>query len=657
MDMITSRLPNRDRKPLRLACRDLACATPLSIPRVFLSPNPRDIDVCLAIAGHPGYSSAVAELVWDDSRLPQAEADAMYYYGDLLFGVRPRPLLPLGSRLAGDEEEELMMLLLQSGGQAPHWFRTYQILNDVRLIEVESRDSARSLPATATATGHMSNDWSSVSSSSSGSAHGNHSGIRARLRKAVGWYRWDARRGGVAAELPYDMVSEDEAAAKAARDWQYYVQLLRGRREVEESGAHIAALDTALEAFPRLQTVTVTYIAHGRGGSEQKPVYQTPTIRAFPRGFNYPLPLGWIDGRHGARLDRAIEMISQTERTAQYGYGMSRDLDTPGGLSIVLHRLALGVISAAARGKGKGKEQAQQRPPVELRIDDGGLGRGVDFAALISVDKNVYNDRQPGIVDGRSNYDVLSQIMLQPGFKKLCLQMAGLTQEQCASHLASGAFSEMLGRANGGSGLQRLELAFNAVAKEWWMMDMPMGVPTVPLGKMLTTDNTAAMQHLRLSHMAVDGGALVEVLGRLPDTIKTIVLYDVRLRNAAATGPEDSGEEGWCLVLGQLRRMVGTRWTAMKPRSVLRIGVSGTGGSDGRELTTLGRRRWVGEAGLAAVLYGDNGGAALAEWRAGGRGVRGESHERRAGRGRSWRCGVVTTATSGRGSRFVIHDL
>lgn len=72
--------------------------------------------------------------------------------------------------------------------------------------------------------------------------------------------------------------------------WTYYQELLRQQDDVIARGADVEAFRYALQQFPALQTVTVTPAAHGWLFT---PLYETPMIRAFPYGFNYPIPRGW----------------------------------------------------------------------------------------------------------------------------------------------------------------------------------------------------------------------------------------------------------------------------------------------------------------------------------------------------------------------------
>lgn len=64
---IVSYLPNRDLKRLRLTCKVLSKRVPLHFDRVFLSPNPRNIEVARGIADHEKFRHGVKEIIWDDA--------------------------------------------------------------------------------------------------------------------------------------------------------------------------------------------------------------------------------------------------------------------------------------------------------------------------------------------------------------------------------------------------------------------------------------------------------------------------------------------------------------------------------------------------------------------------------------------------------------
>ncbi|RAH84563.1 hypothetical protein BO86DRAFT_396817 [Aspergillus japonicus CBS 114.51] len=72
--------------------------------------------------------------------------------------------------------------------------------------------------------------------------------------------------------------------------WQYYQNLLVQQAEVVVRQSDAEALVYGLQHFPARERITITPAAHGW---LYQPVYETPMIRAFPKGFNYPIPHGW----------------------------------------------------------------------------------------------------------------------------------------------------------------------------------------------------------------------------------------------------------------------------------------------------------------------------------------------------------------------------
>ncbi|EXK46246.1 hypothetical protein FOMG_04452 [Fusarium oxysporum f. sp. melonis 26406] len=66
---ICALLCNHDIKSLRLTCRALGDKSYLRFDRVFISPDPRNIEVLLAVANHDVFRHRVKEIIWDDSVL------------------------------------------------------------------------------------------------------------------------------------------------------------------------------------------------------------------------------------------------------------------------------------------------------------------------------------------------------------------------------------------------------------------------------------------------------------------------------------------------------------------------------------------------------------------------------------------------------------
>lgn len=99
-------------------------------------------------------------------------------------------------------------------------------------------------------------------------------------------------RRGSDADDPENAALAEQPGARlpASTCWAHYRELLRQQEAALASGADEAAFRYALQRFPSLGRVTITPAAHGR---LSRPLYETSTIRALPRGFNYPIPRGW----------------------------------------------------------------------------------------------------------------------------------------------------------------------------------------------------------------------------------------------------------------------------------------------------------------------------------------------------------------------------
>ncbi|KAH7117452.1 hypothetical protein EDB81DRAFT_916269 [Dactylonectria macrodidyma] len=66
---ILCQLPDSDIKSLRATCVHLHQLVPLRLSRVFLSPNPVNVDIFRAVADHEVFRKNIVEIVYDDARL------------------------------------------------------------------------------------------------------------------------------------------------------------------------------------------------------------------------------------------------------------------------------------------------------------------------------------------------------------------------------------------------------------------------------------------------------------------------------------------------------------------------------------------------------------------------------------------------------------
>ncbi|KAL1853801.1 hypothetical protein Plec18170_005193 [Paecilomyces lecythidis] len=189
-ELAVSFLPNRDIKNIRLTCKALYERAHLRLRRVFLSANPRNIEVLRTIADHERFRRDIVEIIWDDVQL----VDHIPEQGEGMWNL-DRALPPEG---------------------VPAWFDQVCWWNIEKFLRKQQRDP--------------------------------------------------------------DLPIED--------CWAYYQQLLQQQQDVLASEADIEALRYGLQRFPALRRIIITPAAHG---ILDHPLYETPMIRAFPPGFNYPI--------------------------------------------------------------------------------------------------------------------------------------------------------------------------------------------------------------------------------------------------------------------------------------------------------------------------------------------------------------------------------
>jgi hypothetical protein len=158
----------------------------------------------------------------------------------------------------------------------------------------------------------------------------------------------------------------------------YYDRLLQQQSQILESGADDEAFRYAVQRFPRLTKVTVTPATHG---FLFMPLYETPMIRAFPRSFVYPIPRGWPCAEGDRLGEEANPWESEDEKSKWRGFC-----------------IATRVLA----------NQAYTCQISELRLDNKKLPTGINRFVF---------DRP------NEEYDNLSKIIEQPGFRRLVLSL------------------------------------------------------------------------------------------------------------------------------------------------------------------------------------------------------------------------------------------
>ncbi|KAF9891813.1 hypothetical protein FE257_003295 [Aspergillus nanangensis] len=399
---IWSFLSNNDIKSLRLTCKLLAELASLRLSRVFLSPNPLNIQVFQAVADHPTFREKITEIIWDDACLIEEPT---------LDDVYPDELRE-DNYIDSDEE-------------CPIWF--------VDCCE-ENLDE---------------------------------------LTRRKGWDvdRPDhiARAKQVAAQPPLKVC------------WQYYHNLLQQQADVLASENDVDAFIYGLKQFPALQRVTITPAAHGR---LHAPLYRTPMIRAFPYGFNYPIPRGWPT---------------------------STDLDMPPYASQWTN------LSEKGRNKWRGfrvvtRVLAQHKHNVqEFVIDDHQLPTGLNCT--------IFNEPC-------EEYTNFAALLTTPGFSRLDLALiVGGQQKMDWSSVRNGRLRRSLASAKD---LRHFTFRSTVLSIRSSDANLPGrdGSHThfIPLQTIFPVDHWSSLTHFGLSRFLVVQSDVISLLSAMPNTIRSIEL-------------------------------------------------------------------------------------------------------------------------------------
>ncbi|KAF5874874.1 uncharacterized protein Bfra_003323 [Botrytis fragariae] len=381
---IISYLPNPDLKSLRLTCKALGEEVPLHFDRVFLSANPRNIEVARAIADNENFRKGVQEIIWDDALLVHEI-------------VRPNEAIHLLAESPRAEDDP------------PTWF--------IRAC----KDNIENLK---------------------------------NLKR-------DRKRPKTREFLPF------------SESWSYYETLLEQQEEVLISGADVNALTYVLERFQSLRRITITPAAHG---SLDRPLYETPMIKSFPKGFNYPIPRGWpSSGPFGLYI-----LPPWNDETAKKQWR---------GFCVITNVLA-----------GRNDHHIS-----ELIMDVRELSTGLSC--------RVFDEPC-------EEYDNLVHLIRQPGFRRIDLALLadGQYYDDDWSSFRSGHLKRMFEAA---PDLDHVSLRITA---DYGQIYPDFEQNRIPLQTIFPVDRWQKLQYFGLSNFIVDGPDLLSLLGALPITLRFVEL-------------------------------------------------------------------------------------------------------------------------------------
>jgi hypothetical protein len=286
-------------------------------------------------------------------------------------------------------------------------------------------------------------------------------------------------RWGDDVERP-DHIARNQLAAEQPsleESWAHYRALLRQQDEVIHSGADADAFQYGLERFTCLKRVIITPFTHGLWLT---PLYETPMIRAFPRGFNYPIPRTWE-----VNIGRRRPVAHRWNQMTDNGKDRWR------GFRIVTRELA----------------KAEYCGVSELVIDVNHHLSGINCTVF----------SEPCV-----EYDNLLSILRRHGFRRLDLALMvgdqGFGEDWSA--LRSGYLRRALSQA---PDLEHISLRTDECDTDPdWSQDPARHF--VPLNTIFPVDNWQCLRHFGLSQFLVRQGDLLSTLATLPATLRSVEL-------------------------------------------------------------------------------------------------------------------------------------
>ncbi|CAG8379394.1 unnamed protein product [Penicillium salamii] len=487
---ITSYLTTRDIKSMRLAAKQFSNAVELPLQRVFLSPNPLNIAVFRAVADHEKFRHQVTEIIWDDARLAR---------GPLIRRELPGLEGELGSDEEGsDNETEISRY---QGSYELDWPFEYSDDEDEDEDEDEDDEGGDPYNELRKSSKFKSKDcpvWFKA-------------GCAASVEHAF-WRQTNEDDGidGIDMDHPdYKSIRKlGSIGPPLSECWDFYRTLIRQQDDFLASKSDEKAFIHGLKQFPTLAKVTVTPAAHG---FLFNPLYQTPMIRSFPEGFNYPIPRGW-----------PLPVHEQPEEVYSLPWNRLNEVQKERfhGFRIVVRALA-----------------EQKNDVVEFSLDSRLLRTGINCT----------------ILEDSKEYNHLATLLKKPGFRRLDLSFTlGGTWE-------SFPHQKLHDILRGAGDLEHLSLATTGL--DHGNEHKNLNVTPVPLKDIFPIENWPKLQHFELSRFIVGESDMISFLSELPATLQSVKLSFLTF--------VDNGND-WHSFLTKMREGIreGRLWSDSRRRNV-----------------------------------------------------------------------------------------
>ncbi|KAJ5124228.1 uncharacterized protein N7515_008053 [Penicillium bovifimosum] len=290
------------------------------------------------------------------------------------------------------------------------------------------------------------------------------------------------------------------------KSFKHYRRLLRQQKRVLAGRSDLEAFAFGVKQFPALKRVTITPAAHG---GLNNPLYQTPMIRAFPDGFNYPVPRGWLYCRGG---------YEQTAKS--YSWNQYPELkDRYRGFRTAMRVLA-----------------NEPNSVFELVMTSNSIATGINCTIFD---------------EPREEYDHFAAVLKKPGFRRLDMTLLvtdDLEEDYgaCWRHLLNGRLRQALGEA------KELE-EFRLDATIDTALYRRGGYSAIPLQDLVPVEQWPKLRHFGISGFVISRDNCVSLLKTLPKSIRSIELSTLHFIN------DDENLYG---LLEEIKRMVseGTLW-------------------------------------------------------------------------------------------------
>lgn len=301
---IESYLPNSDIKSMRLASQQFRNTVELRLQRVFLSANPLNIKVFRAVADHEKFRHGVTEIVWDDARFSR--------------GPRKFTRLPglddlSDADISDNETEESFLAKRRRGANYDiSWdvgWDFYDSDLDTYSDDEEEEEGIDPVLRLKKCDKFKDQDcplW--------------YKATCVENVKDIYWRQGSDQLVDTEDPRVKTMGELGEAGFPLGECWKLYRELIRQQDDVLAGNYDEEAFLYGLKQFPALKKVTITPAAHGVAS---RPLYQTPMIRAFPQGFNYPIPRGWPVPCHGQSEEVTVfpwQRLSEQQKEKYRGF-------------------------------------------------------------------------------------------------------------------------------------------------------------------------------------------------------------------------------------------------------------------------------------------------------------------------------------------------